>query len=91
MPSGIISSRYSIALQVRRSVNISPMRASQVLPRWVYSGRRGMRTPSNTSTIRPSTSDSNRTDIRNSSSSGMPMIRISRPTETLAPVTTQVK
>ena len=82
MPSGIISSRYSIALQVRRSVNISPMRASQVLPRWVYSGRRGMRTPSNTSTIRPSTSDRTRT---------LPKNRISRPTETLAPVTTQVK
>ena len=50
-----------------------------------------MRSPSSTSTTRPSTSDSRRTDIRNNNSSGMPMIRIIRPNDRLAPVTTQVK
>ena len=90
-PSGCISSRYSIAVQVRPSVNSSFRRVVHGLSRCVYSGRRGMRSPNSTSTTRPSTSDSRRTDIRNNSSNGMPMIRIIRPNDRLAPVTTQVK
>jgi len=77
--------------QVRTSVNIAPIRASQPWLRSVYIGRRGMRTPSSASMMRPSTSDSTRTDPRNSNSTGMPMIRISSDTDSDSPVTTQVK
>lgn len=50
-----------------------------------------MRTPSSVSTTRPSTSDSTRTDPKNSTSNGTPMIRIIKPADRLAPVITQVK
>ncbi|MNN18970.1 hypothetical protein D3C81_1321930 [compost metagenome] len=41
--------------------------------------------------MRPSTSDSTRTEPRNNSRIGTPMIKISNPTDSDKPVTTQVK
>ena len=57
----------------------------------MYSGRRGMRSPSITSTKRPSTSDSTRIEPKNRISSGMPMIVTDRPSDTDSPVTTHTK
>ena len=91
MPSGSISRKYSSVPQVRGSVNSSLIRSSSGLPRPLYSGRRGMRSPSITSTMRPSTSDSTRTEPRNRITNGMPMISTARPADSDTPVTTQVK
>ena len=91
MPSGSISSMYSSVPQVRGSTNMSLMRSIRGLPRPLYNGRRGMRSPSITSTSRPSTSDSTRTEPRNRITNGMPMISTARPADSDAPVTTQVK
>lgn len=91
MPSGISSRKYSCVVQVRGSVNISPIRLSSGLPRSAYSGRRGMRSPSIVSTIRPSTSDSTRTEPKYRIANGTPMISTARPADSDTPVTTQVK
>ncbi|MOA59775.1 hypothetical protein D3C78_1844720 [compost metagenome] len=70
---------------------MSPIRCSQLRLRSVYCGRRGMRSPSSASTSRPSSNASPRTEPKNSTVNGTPMIRISRPSDSDRPVTTQVK
>ena len=91
IPSGSISTKYSRVSQVRPSVNMSPIRCSQLRLRSLKRGRRGMRSPSSTSTSRPSSSDSPRMEPKNSTATGTPMIRISRPSDSDRPVTTQLK
>ena len=63
----------------------------QGLARPPYNGRRGMRSPSITSTMRPSTSDSTRTEPKYRITNGMPMISTASPADIDTPVTTQVK
>ena len=78
-------------LQVRGSRNMSLIRSSSGLPRAPYSGRRGMRSPSITSTMRPSSSDSIRIEPRNRIRNGMPMISTANPADIDVPATTQAK
>ena len=91
MPSGSMARKYSIVPQVRGSVNIALIRCSHGWVRSLYSGRRGMRSPSMTSTMRPSTSARMRVAPTNRMKNGMPMIRTARPSDSDAPVTTQAK
>ena len=77
--------------QMCLSVTKSLSRSSNFKPFSKNKGRRGMRTPSNASTRRPSIKDNPRTDKRKMTANGKPNMKIKKLTDSDTPVTAQVK
>src|SRR3990172_870708 len=90
-PNGICNTIYNMESHVCLSVTSAFKRSSHFKPGCANNGRRGMRTPSKASTMRPSSNASPCTESRKRIAKGNPMIKIKNERDSDNPVTAQVK